>query len=154
MKKFILLFSITFLTLNIFGQNIYQITPLKASLHSVTLVAADNTTDGTGTIIPLDTGGINGSIINKITFMNSQKTPALSSAMAGRIFLMDSTLAWKFYNEILIDTATRSFRRLGAKSIMITGGLVIRKGDKIGVSISKYAGVQDRTDVTIEGGDY
>lgn len=142
--------------MHIFGQNIYPISTKTPVNKSATLVAANTAIDGTGTIVILDTAKIYGTRYDKITFVNSQKVAAKSSAMSGEIFIMDSIGAWRHYpSSVLLDTATRSPRRSCATgSLTFPGGLILKNGTKIGAIISVYAGEQDRTDVILEGGNY
>jgi hypothetical protein len=121
-------------------------------LNSIRLAAANTDSDGSGTIVTLYKSPANGCTIEKITIINSQLAAAASSAMVVKVFLsFDAGTTWKFYNEIAIAAVTRTVSAIGAKNIIITGGLMLNNGVLIGVTQTVYAGVQDQQDITIEG---
>jgi hypothetical protein len=135
--------------------NIQPIFTLTPNIGTARLVAANTASDGSGTITTVFTAGENGSRLDKITFINSQATAAASSAMVGHVFIsIDNGSTWKHYNEIVIATVTRSTTVIGARVQMITGGLILKTGYLVGVTISVYASAADQTDVIAEGGNY
>jgi hypothetical protein len=119
------------------------------------LVTGNTASNGSGSITKVVTGATNGTRVDKITYINSQLSAGASSAMTGKIFLSsDGGSTWKLDNEIAIATATRSTTAIGAKNIIITGGLFLPSGVILGVAQSVYAGVQDQQDVIVEGANY
>ena len=124
-------------------------------LGMVRLNTGNTASNGSGSITKVVTGATNGTRVDKITYINSQLTAAASTGMVGKIFLSnDGGSTWKLNNEIAIATATRSTTAIGAKNIVITGGLYLPNGVILGVAQSVYAGVQDQQDVIVEGGNY
>jgi hypothetical protein len=123
---------------------------------SVSLTAANTARDGSGTITTLATGTADGLRIDKITFISAQATAASNSAMVGRIFLsFDSGSTWTLYDEIAIIAVTASNTAVGIRNPLTysIGLKLLGTTVRIGVTISVYAGVQDRTSVIAEGGD-
>lgn len=119
--------------------------------------ASDGSTPGGGTAIAtLFTAGANGSIVNRIRYMNSQVTAAASSAMVCRIFETDTAGANpRLFMEFVIPAATRSTAVIGSGSyIDIPGGKPLSSGQLLKVAQSVYAGAQDQVDYTAEGWDY
>lgn len=132
---------------------IFVLTP---NTVSVALAAANAATDGSGSITTILTAGANGSRIERVTFVNSQQTAAASTANVGRVFIShDNGVSWFLYAEIAIPTATRSTTAIGARQqIIFSNGLILEAGHLLGATIAAYAGAQDRTNVTAEGGDF
>jgi hypothetical protein len=124
-------------------------------LGMVRLNTGNTASNGSGSITKVVTGATNGTRIDKITFINSQLIATGSTAMTGKVFLSNNGgSTWFFYNEIAIATATRSTAVIGAKNIMITGGLFLPSGVILGVAQSVYAGAKDQQDVIVEGGNF
>lgn len=121
------------------------------------LTGANTARDGSGTnIATLYTAATNGSRIDRITFTSAQATAAASSNMVGRVFVTDTAGANpRLRSEVAIATVTASNTAIGAtQTINFTGGLILKSGQILQVSISVYAGAQDQMDVIAEGGDY
>lgn len=119
------------------------------------LTAAITARDGSGSPTTLVTGTTDGLRIDSITFISAQATAAANSAMVGRVFLsVDSGSTWTLYDEVAIAATTASNTAVGARQ-RLTYALGIKLLDstyRIAVSISVYAGVQDRVSVIAEGG--
>jgi len=134
-------------------------TPIFTLTPNLTVVAsaAQNTaSDGSGTLITAFTAGTNGSLLESITFRNSQVSPALSSAMVGRVYVTDTAGANpRLLEEVAIAAATRSASVVGASSVInFLNGLPLASGQIVKVTTSVYAGVQDLVHVVSKGGDY
>jgi hypothetical protein len=134
-------------------QPIFSQTP---KLGLVGLAAANATRDGSGTIATAYTAGSNGAYIKRVVFTSAQATAAASSAMVGHVFVsIDAGATWQLKAEVAITPVTASNTAIGATAtISFTDGLQIPASALIGVTISVYAGVQDRMQVVVEGGDY
>lgn len=134
-------------------QPIFTQTP---KLGFAELAAANTSRDGSGTIATAYTAGANGAYIKRVVFTSAQATAAASSAMVGRVWVsIDAGSTWKLKAEVAITTATASNTAIGATStVSFSDGLQIAASALIGVTISVYAGVQDRMQVVVEGGDY
>jgi hypothetical protein len=134
-------------------QPIFSQTP---KLGRAVLAAANTARDGSGTIPTAYTAGSNGAYIKKVVFTSAQATAAASSAMVGRVFTsIDAGTTWDLRAEVAITTVTASNTAIGATStISFTDGLQLTASALIGVTISVYAGAQDRMQVLVEGGDY
>lgn len=120
------------------------------------VTAANTASDGSGTLNTGFTAGSNGSIVDRIRYMNSQATAALSSAMVARVFETDNAGANpRLILEFTVAAATRSTTVTGAGSyIDIPGGKKLMNGQLLKVIQSVYAGAQDQMDYTFEGWDY
>lgn len=120
------------------------------------LAAANTASDGSGTLEELFTAATNGSRVDRITVTNAQAAPAASSAMLVKVFVSDTTgAAPTLYAEAMLPATTRSNTATGANfPFTFLGGLLLKSGQKILISQSIYAGVQDRTAWVLEGGDY
>ena len=59
---------------------------LTPNIGTTRLVAATTASDGSGTMYPLVTAGVNGTRVDAVRFRNSQVALAASSAMVHRIF--------------------------------------------------------------------
>lgn len=120
------------------------------------MAAANTARDGSGTIVTAFTAGSNGSYIKRATFTSSQATAAASSAMIGRVWTsLDAGSTWQLRQEVALPTITASNTVIGqSQSINFTDGLQIPAAALVGCTISVYAGVQDRFNCYVEGGDY
>lgn len=133
---------------------IFELTPRNA--YAV-LAAANTASDGSGTIVTLVAGGTDGTRIDEIRWINGQATAAADSARVGKVWLsIDSGTTWNLIDEVAITTTTRSTTVVGGKFILTyPTGIVLKDSTHIiGVTISVYAGVQDRTVVVARGGDF
>lgn len=90
-----------------------------------------------------------GTRVDEINFINSQASYAASGANTGRVFFKArNSSTWSPIREIAMATITRSTTTIGQRQTMtFTGGFLVPEGAQIGVTISVYAGVQDRTTV-------
>ncbi len=129
----------------------------------VSVAAANTGSGGTGTINAFllednttqFTGSLNGSRLEKITFVNAQTLAAASSANVIRVFISDSLGSnYRLYKEVALLTATRTTSAVGASGEIYLGGVDIGPGVKVGVVQSVYAGVQDVIHYTLEYADY
>lgn len=140
---------------NSISANTYPIFPLTPIIATARLTEAVTATDGSGNLTSILTGGENGTLIERVTFINSQITAAISSANIGKLFISDNTGAnFKPFAEIVLAAATRSTTAIGARQQFITGGLILPKDCILACCITIYAGEQDQTDVIVEGGNY
>lgn len=120
------------------------------------LTSANLANDGSGTITSIVTGSAEGTRIDSITFINSQASNAASSAMTGKVFIsVDSGVTWTLFDEIAIATVTRSASAVGSRNVLsYSDGILLKDTThQIGVAISVYAGVEDRTSVIARGAD-
>lgn len=121
------------------------------------LAAANAARDGSGTVATLVTGGTDGTRVDAITFTSAQATAAANSAMVGRVFIsIDSGSTWNLFDEIAIAAVTASNSAVGARNrISYPNGIILKDATHlIGVTISVYAGVQDRHTVIAQGGNF
>jgi hypothetical protein len=120
--------------------------------------ASDGSTPGGETAIAtLFTAGANGSLLQRLRWLNSQVTAAASGAKVIRFWLTDTGgINPRLFYEVALATATRSTTAIGAQgSFALPGnGLFLAYGQLVKVAQSVYAGVQDQMDYTAEGGDY
>ena len=132
---------------------IFVLTPNFSTAASA---AANTASDGSGALVTLFTAGANGSLISSIKVNNAQISAALSSAMVVRIFITDTAGANpRLHSEAALPAATRSLTAVGATvTINFLGGLQIAAGQIVKVCQSAYAGVQDLTHFSAQGGDY
>ena len=132
---------------------IFVLTPKFSTAASA---AANTASDGSGALVTLFTAGANGSLISSIKVNNAQISAALSSAMGVRIFITDTAGANpRLHSEAALPAATRSLTAVGATAtINFLGGLQIAAGQIVKVCQSAYAGVQDLTHFSAQGGDY
>ena len=132
---------------------IFVLTPNFSTAASA---AANTASDGSGALVTLFTAGTNGSLISSIKVNNAQIAAALSSAMVVRIFVTDTVGANpRLVSEAALPAATRSLTAVGATvTINFLGGLQIAAGQIVKVCQSAYAGVQDLTHFSAQGGDY
>ncbi len=137
--------------------NTNPIFEIKPVIGTTALAAANTARDGSGTIVTIVTGAADGTRIDEIRFISSQATAAASTARVGRVFLsVDSGTTWTLFDEVAIATATASNTAVGDKNVLSYPlGIMLKDStQKIGVAMSVYAGVQDRTAVIARGGDY
>ena len=136
--------------------NINPVFGLTPNNGRARLTAANTASDGSGTLVTLFTAGSNGSIVDRIRYMNSQATAALSSAMVIRVFETDNAGANpRLILEFPVAAATRSTTAIGAGNyIDIPGGKKLVASALLKVIQSVYAGAQDQMDITAEGWDY
>lgn len=120
------------------------------------LDAANTARDGSGTIVTAYTAPTLGAMITKIRFISAQASAAASSAMVGRVFVSDvNGTNWRLYDEVALSTATPSNTVVGVKADMTyADGVILKGGQKIGVTKSVHAGAQDQFDVHVHGGEY
>lgn len=132
---------------------IFMLTPRAVT---ATIAAANTARDGSGTLVDVMTAGSNGSRVDFITFTSAQATAAANTARVQRVYLTDTAGANpRLISEVALAAVTASNTAIGATAtITFTNGLVIASGQKIQVSQSVYAGVQDPTHVLVRGGDY
>lgn len=123
-----------------------------------TLVAANTARDGSGTITTVFTAGTDGALIKRIKFIPAQATAAAVGAKVCCVFISkDAGTTWHFYQEVAMATSTPSTTVAAVAStqtINFPDGLVIDPNVQIGATITVYAGVQDRTQVILESGQY
>lgn len=120
------------------------------------LAAANTARDGSGVLSDVFTAAAEGSLVEKVTFTSAQLTAAASALKVVRVFITDTNNANPMlYREALLPTIAPSNTVIGATvTITFTDGFKLKSGQRIKVSQSIYAGVQDQTDVICEGGDY
>lgn len=120
------------------------------------LAAANTARDGSGSLADLCTGAANGSRVESVTWTSAQASAAASSAMVGRVFITDENgLNPRLLAEVAIATVTASNTAIGAtQTITFSNGYILKAGQKLQVSQSIYAGVQDQMDVTAKVGDF
>lgn len=120
------------------------------------LDSANTARNGSGTIATAFTAGLDGAYVKKVVFTSAQAAAAASSLMVGRVFIsIDGGTTWDLRAEIVIPAVTASNTVIGSQQIInFPDGLVLPASALIGVAISVYAGVQDRMQVIVEGGDY
>lgn len=131
---------------------IFELAPVIAV---VSLAAANAARDGSGTVTTLITGNANGTRIDSIKFISAQATVAATSAMIYRLFLsIDSGTTWTLFDESAVATITTSATVIGPQSTFtFPNGLNLLDATyKVGVTISVYAGVQDRHSCIARGG--
>ena len=123
---------------------------------SAEITAANTARDGSGSLVTLFTAGTNGSRVDFITFNSAQDTPAASSAMVGRVFITDTSGNNPvLLSEIALPTITASNTVIGqTQTIFYSNGLLLDAGQQLKVTISVYAGVQDKFQVIARGGNY
>jgi hypothetical protein len=125
-------------------------------LWLLALAAANAARDGSGTINVLGDGGTEGVRADRITASSAQATVAANSAMVGNIFLStDSGVTWALFDSFAIPSVTASASAISARiQAAYTNGLILKDSThKIGFTISVYAGVQDRMQIVLQGGD-
>ena len=132
---------------------IFVLTPNFSTAASA---AANTASDGSGALVTLFTAGANGSLITSIKASNAQIAALLSSSMVVRVFVTDTIGANpRLVSEAALPAATRSLTAVGATvTINFLGGLQIAAGQIVKVCQSAYAGVQDLTHFSAQGGDY
>jgi hypothetical protein len=120
--------------------------------------ASDGSTPGGETAIAtVFTPGAQGSLLQRLRWVNSQLTAAASGAKVIRFFVTDTGgINPRLFYEVALATATRSTTVIGAGgSYTLPGnGLFLASGQLVKVAQSVYAGAQDQMDYTAEGGDY
>lgn len=129
---------------------------LTPETTSATISAANTARDGSGTLVPVFTGGTFGSRVDFITFFNAQTTATTSSAMVARVFVTDTAgLNPRLLNEVTLASVAASNTVVGANNtIFYSNGLLLSSGQQIQVSKSVHAGQQDTVQVIVRGGDY
>ena len=132
---------------------IFVLTPNFSTAASA---AANTASDGSGALVTLFTAGTNGSLITSIKASNAQIAALLSSSMVVRVFVTDTIGANpRLVSEAALPAATRSLTAVGATvTINFLGGLQLAAGQIVKVCQSVYAGVQDLTHFSAQGGDY
>jgi len=132
---------------------IFVLTPNFSTAASA---AANTASDGSGALVTLFTAGANGSLITSIKASNAQIAALLSSSMVVRVFVTDTIGANpRLVSEAALPAATRSLTAVGATvTINFLGGLQLAAGQIVKVCQSAYAGVQDLTHFSAQGGDY
>jgi hypothetical protein len=124
--------------------------------ETVELTEANTARDGSNTLATLFIAGTSGSRVDFITFNNAQATPAASSAMVGRVFVTNTSgTNPRLLSEIALPTITASNTVIGqTQTIFYSNGLLLSAGQQLKVTISVYAGPQDKFQVIARGGDY
>ena len=132
---------------------IFTLTP---NCSSVIIDSANTARDGSGVLFTIFTAGVNGSLLNKITFTNSSSVVGTSVLKVCRIFVTDTSGANpRLRGEILLPLVTSSNTVIGATATFtFTDGLVLDAGQLIRVSQSLCATSADNTSAIAEGGDY
>ena len=132
---------------------IFTLTP---NCPSVLIDAANTARDGSGTLVTLFTAGVNGSLVNKITFTNGASAVGASALKVCRIFVTDAAGANpRLRGEVALQAATSSNTAIGATATFtFTDGLFLKAGQLIRVSQSLRATSADDTHAFAEGGDY
>lgn len=124
----------------------------------VTLTAANAARDGSGTVSTAFTAGADGAFVKRIKFIPAQTAAAATTAKVACVFLsFNGGTNWHFYDEVALPTVTPSGTATGltgTKIFPFPDGLVLPAGALVGVTITAYTGVQDRTQVTVEGSNY
>lgn len=122
------------------------------------LTAANAARDGSGSITTAFTAGSDGAFIKRIKFIPAQATAAATTAKVACVFISTNAgSTWTFYAEVALPTVTPSGTatgEVGTKIFSFPDGLVIPNAALIGVTITVYSGVQDRTSVIVEGSNY
>lgn len=124
-------------------------------IAAATLAAANTARDGSGTVATLVTGITDGLRIDEIVFISAQATPAANTVMVGRVFLsLDAGATWNLFDEVPILAVTASNSAVGVRNRLTYPNGIKLEGTnhRIGVTISVYAGVQDRHTVIALGG--
>lgn len=127
-----------------------------SKIDGVVLTGANTGRDGSGSISTLCTVGSNDGNIKRIRWKPAQATAA---AIGAKVFLLfwstDGGTTWNFYDEVAMVTSTPSTTAVGQTAIMsFPDGLNLPASAKLGTAQTVYAGVQDRTQVTVERSDY
>ena len=135
---------------------IFVLTP---NMGTARLVAAATASDGSGTIYPLLTAGVNGSRIDAVRFRNSQIALAASTAMVHRIYYSATNTSGSatciLVGEVATAAATRTAAAVGATSLYTFDlPLIMPSGSGLFVGQSAYAGVKDQFDAQAFAGDY
>jgi len=129
-----------------------------AKLGQAVLTGANTARDGSGTITELCTIGADDGYVKKVRFIPAQASAAATTAKVFLLFYsLDSGTTWHFFEEVASPTSTPSNTAVAAAStkvIAFPDGFVPPAGTKLGCAQTVYAGVQDRTQVTIEYSDY
>ncbi len=120
------------------------------------LAAANTARDGSGTVVTAFTAGSNGAYVKRVSFTPAMAAVAAISAKVFGIFIsIDAGATWQYYKEVSIVTSTTSNSAIAVGAIVsFPDGLVLPAAALIGVIQTVYAGVQDRTQVVVEGSDY
>jgi hypothetical protein len=132
---------------------IFTITP---NCPSVLIDSANVTRDGSGVLFTLFTAGVNGSLLNKITFTNAASAVGASALKVCRIFVTNTSgTNPRLRGEILLPAVTSSNTVIGATATFtFIDGLVLAPGQVVRVSQSLRATAADDTHAIAEGGDY
>jgi hypothetical protein len=135
---------------------IFVLTP---NMGTARLVAAATASDGSGTLYPLMTAGVNGSRIDAVRFRNSQIALAASTAMVHRIYYSatntSGSATCRLVGEVATAAATRTAAAVGATSLYTFDlPLIMPSGSGLFVGQSAYAGAQDQFDAQAFAGDY
>jgi len=127
-------------------------------ISPVVIAAANTARDGSGSIVDAFTAGSEGSYVKKIRYIPAQASAGATSAKVFCAFYsVDGGTTWNFLSEIASPTSTPSTTAVALAStqtISFVDGFVLPPSGKIGVTQTVYAGVQDRTQVTVEASDY
>ena len=132
---------------------------LTPNIGTTRLVAATTASDGSGTMYPLVTAGINGTRVDAVRFRNSQVALAPSTAMVHRIFYsatnQSGSATSRLVGEVATASATRAAGTVGATSIYtFDQPLIMPSGSGLFVCQSVYGGVADQFDAQVFAGDY
>jgi len=135
---------------------IFVLTP---NMGTARLVAAATASDGSGTLYPLMTAGVNGSRIDAVRFRNAQVALAASTAMVHRIYYSATNTSGSatciLVGEVATAAATRTAAAVGATSLYTFDlPLIMPSGSGLFVGQSAYAGAQDQFDAQAFAGDY
>jgi hypothetical protein len=135
---------------------IFVLTP---NMGTARLVAAATASDGSGTLYPLMTAGVNGSRIDAVRFRNAQVALAASTAMVHRIYYSatntSGSTTCRLVGEVATAAATRTAAAVGATSLYTFDlPLIMPSGSGLFVGQSAYAGAQDQFDAQAFAGDY
>jgi len=121
-------------------------------------ISGSNTaSDGSGTIYPVVSAGVDGTRVDGVRFRNSQIVASGSSAMIHRIFLSDTNGAnYRLIGEIATAAATRNTTiTIGATQIFtFDQPIIMSSGSKMAVAQSLYGGVQDQFDALAYAANY
>lgn len=125
-------------------------------LESARISIANVNRDGTGTLIPLWTAGINGSRIDYVVFTNASPNIGNAVAKVWRLWMSDSNGENpRLMNELQIAAKSSSATVEGQTgTILPVNGRMMMPGQILYVTQSVCATTADQTDVFAQGGDY
>ena len=136
--------------------NITPIFILAGNFTPGRIAAANNTADGSGTLVTLVTAGANGTRVDGVRFINSQSTPAAAAAKVFRIYLSDTGGANpRIIGEVIAAAVTRTTAVAGqTATYTFDQPIIMKSGQIMSVVQSVYTTAADQTDACAFAGDY